>query len=81
VIYQGRWKLLIEPGWYRMTNREPGIQYELYDLEADPAEKQDVSLEHPERVAQLAQACAAWQEESGIVDYAQILELRPNHTK
>ena len=79
VIYKGRWKLMIEPGWYFRTSKEPGIAYELYDLQNDPAEKRDVSKQNPEIVEQLAKACQAWQAQNGIVDYADILKIRLDH--
>jgi arylsulfatase A-like enzyme len=81
VIFNGRWKLLIEPGWYVQTLKQPGLAYELYDLQNDPAEKTDISQQNPEMVEQLEKACADWQERNGIVDYADILKIRPNHTK
>jgi len=81
VIYKGRWKLLIEPGWFVHTRKVPGIVYELYDLENDPAEKTNLVEQKPELVGQLARACEEWQEKNGIVDYGEILAIRPNHTK
>jgi len=81
VIYKGRWKLLVEPGWFVQTQKKPGIVYELYDLQNDPAEKTDVAAQQPELVQQLAKACEDWQKDCGIVDYAEILKIRPSHTK
>lgn len=77
VIYQGRWKLLIEPGWYLQTLDVPGIAYELYDLEKDPAETQNLANSKPEMVQLLAKKCDAWREECDIVDYAELIKLRP----
>ena len=81
VIYKGRWKLLIEPGWYIQTSKQPGIAYELYDLQNDPAEKTNVVKQNPEMVEQLTNACDEWQAQNGIIDYADILKIRPNHMK
>ncbi|MEO0793890.1 MAG: sulfatase-like hydrolase/transferase [Verrucomicrobiota bacterium] len=77
VIYKGRWKLLMEPGWYLQTSAKPGIAYELYDLESDPGETKNVAKQHPEIVQQLAQMCDQWKDASGIVDYAEIVRVRP----
>jgi arylsulfatase len=77
VIFQGRWKLLIEPGWYLQTRDEPGIAYELYDLQADPAETKNLAESKPEMVQRLAAACDKWKTECGIVDYAKLIKLRP----
>ncbi|TWT49381.1 Arylsulfatase [Rubripirellula amarantea] len=77
VIYQGRWKLLIEPGWYLQTLKQPGVVRELYDLVRDPAETTNVADAHPELVQQLSALCETWKQDSGIVDYAEIIKLRP----
>lgn len=81
VIYKGRWKLLIEPGWYVLTSKEPGIKTELYDLSADPAETRNVAAQNPEIVEQLAKACEAWQKKCNIVDYGEMLKIRPDFSK
>ena len=79
VIYQGRWKLLIEPGWYEQTRAEPGIAYELYDLQSDPAETKNLADQNPEKVKQLAEACDAWQKRCGIMDYGEVLKINVNN--
>ncbi len=80
-IWKGKWKLLIEPGWYVITSKAPGISYELYDLETDPGETKDLSKQMPKIMAQLTETCRKWQEKCGIVDYAEILKTRPDHTQ
>ena len=35
---------------------------ELFDLRADPAEKNNIAAQHPEEVARLARQLRAWQE-------------------
>lgn len=81
VIYKGRWKLLIDPGWFVQTSKKPGIAYELYDLQNDPAEKMNLVSQQPELLQQLVKACDDWQVRCGITNYAEILEIRPDHTK
>ncbi len=78
VIYQGRWKLLIEPGWYQQTSQVPGLSYELYDLQSDPAETKNLAAQNPERVKQLEAACIAWQNRCGIMDFGEIIKANPN---
>ncbi|MDF7822525.1 sulfatase-like hydrolase/transferase [Pontiellaceae bacterium B12227] len=78
VIYQGRWKLLIEPGWYLQTRDAPGIAYELYDLKNDPSELNNLAKDKPEMVQMLERKCEAWIADVGIVDYAELIKLRPN---
>ena len=75
VIFKGRWKLLIEPGWYAHTSKVPGIQYELYDMEKDPAEKTNLSQQNPELVQQLSAACEEWQRKCNIIDHGEYLRI------
>jgi arylsulfatase len=77
VIYKGRWKLLIEPGWYLQTSEKPGIAYELYDLKADPSESRNLSQQKPEMVQQLAQIAEDREQSQGIVDYEEVIKVRP----
>lgn len=77
VIYQGRWKLLIEAGWYLQTLKKPGIKYELYDLQVDPGETNNLAKEKPELVAKLKVMCDEWKKENNIVDYAEIIKIKP----
>jgi arylsulfatase A-like enzyme len=81
VVYQGRWKLLIEPGNYNMTSKVPGTAVELYDLENDPLETKNLAEQHPERVAHLTGLCEEWQKKNGLIDYSRILNVRPDHTR
>ena len=81
VIFKGRWKLMIEPGWYGNTSKKPGIVYELYDLEKDPAERMNLAKQRPEMVEQLAKVCDQWQKDCGILDYADLLKIRPNFSQ
>ncbi|MEA2069022.1 MAG: sulfatase-like hydrolase/transferase, partial [Verrucomicrobiota bacterium] len=81
VIYKGRWKLLIEPGWFVLTRKKPGISYELYDLQIDPAEKINLTAQKPELVQQLTKACEAWQKRCGLVDYGEMLKIRSSFSK
>jgi arylsulfatase A-like enzyme len=75
VIYKGRWKLLIAPGWYHQTSKVPGTEYELYDLEKDPAEKTNLAQQTPELVEQLKKACEKWQSKCNIIDYGEFLKI------
>jgi arylsulfatase A-like enzyme len=72
VVHQGRWKLLINPGWYVSSRKQSGDVLELYDLDSDPAETKNVVSDHPEVANDLKARCEAWQKKCGIVDYSQI---------
>jgi len=75
VLYQGRWKLIIEGGWYVHTSKEPGLALELYDLENDPTELTNVADGHPQLVAQLQRECDAWRKRCGIVPQDEYLRM------
>ncbi|MGJ8640586.1 MAG: sulfatase-like hydrolase/transferase [Opitutaceae bacterium] len=77
VIYKGRWKLLIEPGWYLQTSEISGIAYELYDLTEDPSESRNLSKQKPEMVQQLARIAEERVKAQGIVDYEEVIKVRP----
>ncbi|MFI7226444.1 arylsulfatase [Nonomuraea angiospora] len=64
-VRRGRWKLARE---------YPG-DWELYDVERDPAELSDVAARHPETVRELARAWAEWAARCGVVPRERILEL------
>ena len=48
-VFRGRWK------WYASA----GVQH-LYDVEADPGEKNDLSVQHPQETSELAAAWRRW---------------------
>ena len=78
VIYQGRWKLLIEAGWYLQTLAAPGIKYELYDLQNDPGEMNNLAKNKPDLVKKLTAMCDQWKKENQIVEYSNIIAIKPN---
>ncbi|MBW2242934.1 MAG: arylsulfatase [Deltaproteobacteria bacterium] len=72
-VISGRWKLIqqIDRQQTSMT-----VENMLFDIEADPFEKSDVSAANPERVADLAERIRAWR---GLHPVAgQHVEIAPN---
>lgn len=55
----------MKPGSMRYVP-EPLI--ELFDLEADPGERENLAESHPERVAEMKGLMAAWMKEAGAAD-------------
>ncbi len=58
-VRHGRWKLV------HVRSPEDralmtGQEYELYDLESDPAEERNLAAQHPERVRRLAAVLSSW---------------------
>lgn len=45
---------------YKLITTDAGRTWELYDLQADPSEKQDLSGRFPERVEEMRSALGAW---------------------
>ncbi|GAA5134216.1 arylsulfatase [Pseudonocardia adelaidensis] len=62
---RGRWKLV----------RKHGRPWELYDIEADRAEHDDLAGEHPGLVADLAGAYEEWARRCGVIPRERVLEL------
>ena len=56
-IRQGKWKLV----WEKSARR-----WELYDLQADRTELDDLADRHPERVRQMSDAWLAWAQRTGV---------------
>ncbi|AKJ64038.1 sulfatase-like hydrolase/transferase [Kiritimatiella glycovorans] len=74
VVYRGRWKLLINPGWWVhiKDNEEPVL--ELYDLDRDPAETRNLASSRPELVEQLRRAQRAWEDRYEVTPYGEAIE-------
>ena len=77
MLYKGKWKLLVEPGWYLQTLAKPGVAIELYDIASDPGETNNVAHKHPELVKRLIAMADEWKKENQIVDYEHIIKLKP----
>lgn len=71
-VRRGRYKAV----WGKRMPQEPS--WELYDLEADRCETNDLAAEQPERTAQLAEAWRRWAEEVGVHPFWQRAQQRPN---
>ncbi|VGO13295.1 Arylsulfatase [Pontiella desulfatans] len=78
-VRKGKWKLMsryeddvkLYQAWgFPKAGRT--VEWELYDMEADPTEIHDLSSSHPEVVAALAKEYGAWAEQVGAVPYAEI---------
>lgn len=60
-VIQGDWKLLLmEPPW-------GSGEWQLYNLETDPAEQTDLAAQYPERVAQMDAYWQQYRTEAGVV--------------
>ena len=67
-IRMGRWKLVSK----RVARTHAHGAWELYDLERDRSELNDLAAEFPDRVAAMAAAWAAWASKVGWVPFAEL---------
>ncbi|MCC7175477.1 MAG: arylsulfatase [Bryobacterales bacterium] len=65
-VRQGRWKLV---------SRHPD-QWELYDLEADRTEMQNLAHGQPKKTAELIAKYEAWAQRAGVVPWQEVLSRR-----
>ena len=61
-------------GKWKLVRKYPGL-WELYDMEADRTEMNDLAGEEPERVKQMAAEYEAWAKRCGVIPREKILEL------
>jgi arylsulfatase len=70
-IRQGKWKLVSTPDknphHWEKTNEVPMDAWELYDLEVDRTELNNLATQHPERVQEMAALWQAWAKRVGAV--------------
>jgi len=70
-LRRGNWKLVWEQrpiniAWYG-DNRDSWKSWQLYDLELDPTEQQDLAQDEPELVAELAALWEQWADENNVM--------------
>jgi arylsulfatase A-like enzyme len=63
-IRRDHWKLV----------REHGRPWELYDIESDPTERNDLVQAHPDVVAELSAEWTRWSERAGVIPFDRTLE-------
>lgn len=75
-IRSGKWKLVSEfPGsWKSMRSYPKNGKWELYDMNKDPVELNDLSEKYPEIVDSLASEWNKWAERTGVKDWSLIGE-------
>lgn len=64
----------VRMGQWKLVKRYPR-QWELYDLETDRTELNDLAAQHPERVADMARQYEAWAARCGVIPREQIVAL------
>ena len=52
-------------GDWKMVNARRGAAWELYDLQSDPTETNNIAKHHPEQIERMAAAFAKWQSRVG----------------
>lgn len=75
-IRNGKWKLVSEfPGsWKTMRSYPKNGNWELYDMENDPVELNDLADKYPDMVKSLSAAWQEWANRTGVKDWSEIGE-------
>lgn len=67
----------VRKGKWKLVSIYPAYQWELYDLENDRAETQNLASKYPLVVDELSTDYFAWAAQNGVVDYDKIKPQRP----
>lgn len=70
-VRQGRWKLVRD---------HPGA-WELYDIDADRTETDDLAAQHPERVRRMEEQYRAWADRCGVIPRERIVQIQAPWTE
>ena len=60
---------------WKLVRKYPG-DWELYDIETDRTELNDLSADHPQIVAELDGFYTAWAERCKVMDWSELQEMR-----
>jgi arylsulfatase len=67
----------VRKGNWKIVSTYPAYQWELYDLETDRGETNDLASQHPEVVNELSADYFRWADKTGVVDYDKIKPTQP----
>lgn len=68
----------VRKGKWKIVSTYPAYKWELYDLEKDRGENNDLSAENTEIVNELSADYFKWADKTGVVDYEKIKPANPN---
>ncbi|WDF70024.1 arylsulfatase [Sphingobacterium oryzagri] len=68
-------------GKWKLVSTWPSYKWELYDLEADPTERNDIAAKQHAVVSRLSSAYFVWAKQNGVVDFAELEPKEPASMK
>ncbi len=60
IAFESRGQIALVDNRWKLITRDKGKSWMLFDLAADPAEKEDVAADHPDVVARMKETVEAW---------------------
>ncbi|UCS91713.1 arylsulfatase [Echinicola marina] len=79
IFFEHEGKKAVREGKYKLVskwNKNREYNWELYDMEVDRTETNDLAKSMPEKVDRLSKLWLAWADEMGVKPWSEILELR-----
>lgn len=64
-------------GKWKLVSTYPSYKWELYNLEADPTERNDIAAKHHNVVSRLSTAYFQWAKQNDVVDFAELESKEP----
>ncbi len=84
IFYEWSGHKMVRKGKWKIVSNYPQNKWELYDMDNDRTENNDISKENPQIVAELNSEYIAWAKQNVVIEWNQVFEKRvaiPTHNQ